>query len=87
MCIWNRTKDNLCFPKLRVYVCGMCIRDFEHGLKHENDFFYGCISHAQTCINRDIHMKYNVADLSRNYYLNESMKMDPKMYYMIHELS
>ena len=29
-----------------------------------NDMFYGCISRAQTCINLDVHMKYNVASLS-----------------------
>ena len=35
---------------------------------------------AQTCINRDVHMKYNVADVNGNYKLNESMKMHLKMY-------
>ena len=78
--------DNLCFSKICVYVCAVCSRDFKHGLKPENDLFYSCISRAQTCINCDVHMKYNVADLSGNYYLNKSMKMHLKMYYMIHEL-
>ena len=67
MCVWNRTYDNLCFTKICVYVCAFCIPDFEHGLQHENDLFYGCISGAQTCIYHDVHMKYNVADLSGNY--------------------
>ena len=26
--------------------------------------FYDRISHEKTCINRDVHMRYNVADLS-----------------------
>ena len=45
----------------------MCSRDSEHELKHENEMFYGYISRVQTCINRDVYMKYNVTDLSGNY--------------------
>ena len=67
MCVWNRTNDNLSFPKICFYVCAICSRDFEHRLKHENDLFYGCISCGQICINSDVHMIYNVADLSGNY--------------------
>ena len=35
---------------------------------------------AQPCVNRDDHIKYNVADLNGKYYLNESMEMHLKMY-------
>ena len=67
MCVWNCTNDNLCFPKICVYVCAICRRNIEHGFKQENDLFYGCISRAQICINRDVNTKYNPADLSGNY--------------------
>ena len=39
---------------LRKYVF-MCSHDFEHGLKHENDMFYGCVLRVQTFLNRDVH--------------------------------
>ena len=64
MCVWDCTNDNLHFPKICVYVCAMCSRDFKNGLKHENDLCYDCISRALICINPDVHVKYNVADLN-----------------------
>ena len=80
MCIWNHTNDKLFFPKNCVYVCAMCSRDIYSWFKVRKGHVMVVFLRAQPCVNRDDHIKYNVADLNGKYYLNESMEMHLKMY-------
>ena len=64
-----------------VFICVQCVAvTYTFCLKNNKWHVMVVFLHAQTCINRNVHMKYNVDDLNENYYLNESIKMHLKMY-------
>ena len=55
------------FRKCVIRLCGRIVVTIYHGLEHEMACLNPCMLCARMCVYRDVHMKFNVAELSENY--------------------